>query len=60
MFHTNPELRPTTSRDPGTAIFILWIAVFAIFVVALMALGGGDDVLTAHRMVTPAPWVGPV
>ncbi len=60
MFNTKPELRPTTSRDPGAAVFILWITVFAIFMVALMVLGGGHHLLTAHRIVTPAPWVGPV
>ena len=59
MYQTDNGFRQTSSRDAGTAVFIAWIAVFAIFIVALMALGGGDHVLTAHRLVTPTPWVGP-
>ncbi len=59
MLQTQNDFHRNASHDPGTAAFVVWIAVFAVFVVALMALGGGDHLLTAHRMVTPAPWVGP-
>jgi len=59
MFQTDNGFRHTSSRDSGGAMFIAWIAVFAVFVVALMALGGDGHLLTAHRLVTPAPWVGP-
>jgi hypothetical protein len=59
MFHADNGFRQTSSHDSGATVFIAWIAVFAVFVVALMALGGDGHLLTAHRMVTPAPWVGP-
>jgi len=53
------NLHPARQCDAGTAAFIVWIVVFAVFMVALMALGGGSHLLTVHHFEQPALGVGP-
>jgi hypothetical protein len=51
---------PTNPRDAGLAALILWIIVFAGFMVALIALeSGGQHLTTAHEAAPPAMWAGP-
>ncbi len=59
MHAIGDDFRPQSRRDPGTVAFVVWIAVFAAFMVALMAIGNDDHMLTAHRVDMPAIGVGP-
>jgi hypothetical protein len=48
-----------SSHDAGTAAFIVWLVVFALFMVALMALGGNSHLLAAHQPATGLGYIGP-
>jgi hypothetical protein len=58
MLDSGNHLRPARP-DAGTAAFIVLIAVFAIFMVALMALGDSSHLLSARQSETPTIGVGP-
>ena len=47
----------TAPRDAGTAAFVLWIIVFTVFMVALMALDG-DRLTTAHHIAASVAGIG--
>lgn len=58
MLDSGNHLHPARP-DAGTAAFIVLIAVFAIFMVALMALGGDGHLVSTRQFETPAVGVGP-
>ncbi len=55
MHNTAYNLTSAPHRDRGAAGFLFWIVLYAAFLVALMALGGGSRVLTVHHMAAPVP-----
>ena len=42
-------------HDAGTGGFLLWIAVYAAFMLALIAFNGGTQLFGTHQLMLPAP-----
>ncbi len=42
--HSTTHHHPKTPHDAGAGGFVLWIAVYAAFMLALIALNGGTQV----------------
>jgi hypothetical protein len=43
-----------TTHDSGTGGFLLWIAVYAAFMLALIAFNGGTQFFGPHQLAWPA------
>ena len=51
--------RAHATRDPGTGGFILWIAVYAAFMLALIAFNGSTQLFGHQMLAWPAfPGIG--
>ena len=48
MRGTTRTISTTTKRDEGAGGFVIWIVVYAVFMVALIALNGGSHGLGFH------------
>ena len=45
--------RTHANRDKGAGGFLLWIAVYATFMLVLIAFGGGTHLLAQHQPARP-------
>ena len=48
----------TKQNDAGTGGFVLWIAVYAAFMLGLVAFNGGTDLFASHNPSTFAQLTG--
>ena len=47
--HTTTTMRQTKQHDAGTGGFVLWIAIYAAFMLGLVAFNGGTDFFASHN-----------
>ncbi len=52
--HSTTHHPTKTARDSGASGFVLWIAVYAAFMLGLIVLNGGTDLFSYHQMDWPA------
>jgi hypothetical protein len=47
--HSTTHNHPKAQRDAGTGGFVLWIVIYAVFMLGLVALNGSTHVFGFHQ-----------